>query len=225
MRTAFASCLALPTLVFGQGYRVEIVVDPPVIEQGQTATIELHANFNSSLDWAMTAVLTSFLCDAGSRQLSDVRLLAPMDGPGTTAGSGTIAGIEGILAGQLHDPLEAPAPPTDPMPFWGATYTAPATSEPRVIGLRSSTARFAVYIDRDSIWSESRMLELVEGSATITIVACRADVNEDGVLDIFDFLAFFNAFDAGEPIADFDFDGELTVFDFLAFQNRFDAGC
>jgi hypothetical protein len=54
---------------------------------------------------------------------------------------------------------------------------------------------------------------------------CRADFDGDGELTIFDFLAFQNAFDAGDPAADFDGDGSLTIFDFLAFQNEFDAGC
>ena len=54
---------------------------------------------------------------------------------------------------------------------------------------------------------------------------CRADIDGDGELTIFDFLAFQNAFDAGDPLADFDGDGELTIFDFLAFQNAFDVGC
>ncbi len=54
---------------------------------------------------------------------------------------------------------------------------------------------------------------------------CRADLDGDGQLTIFDFLAFQNLFDAGDPIADFDGDGSLTLFDFLAFQNAFDQGC
>ena len=54
---------------------------------------------------------------------------------------------------------------------------------------------------------------------------CRVDFDGDGELTIFDFLAFQNAFDAGDLSADFDGDGELTIFDFLAFQNEFDAGC
>jgi len=54
---------------------------------------------------------------------------------------------------------------------------------------------------------------------------CRADLDGDGELTIFDFLEFQNLFDAGDPAADFDGDGELTLFDFLAFQNEFDAGC
>ncbi len=57
------------------------------------------------------------------------------------------------------------------------------------------------------------------------ISPCRADLDGDGALTIFDFLAFQNLFDTGDPRADFDGDGSLTLFDFLAFQNEFDAGC
>ncbi len=55
--------------------------------------------------------------------------------------------------------------------------------------------------------------------------ACPADLDGDGELTIFDFLAFQNLFDLMDPAADFDGDGELTIFDFLAFQNAFDLGC
>jgi len=58
-----------------------------------------------------------------------------------------------------------------------------------------------------------------------TTGGCRADLDGDGVLTIFDFLQFQNLFDAGDLTADFDGDGSLTIFDFLAFQNEFDAGC
>lgn len=54
---------------------------------------------------------------------------------------------------------------------------------------------------------------------------CRADMDGDGALTIFDFLAFQSAFATGDMAADFDGDGALTVFDFLAFQSEFDAGC
>ena len=54
---------------------------------------------------------------------------------------------------------------------------------------------------------------------------CRVDMDGDGSLTIFDFLAFQNLFDAGDLAADFDGDGSLTIFDFLSFQNEFDAGC
>ena len=54
---------------------------------------------------------------------------------------------------------------------------------------------------------------------------CTADLDGDGSATVFDFLAFQNAFSAGDLLADFDADLTLTVFDFLAFQNEFDAGC
>ncbi|UYV13530.1 MAG: hypothetical protein NCW75_04415 [Phycisphaera sp.] len=55
--------------------------------------------------------------------------------------------------------------------------------------------------------------------------ACPVDLDGDGELTLFDFLAFQNLFDASDPRADFDGDGDFTLFDFLAFQNAFDAGC
>jgi DNA-binding beta-propeller fold protein YncE len=57
------------------------------------------------------------------------------------------------------------------------------------------------------------------------VAGCYADIDGDGSLTIFDFLAYQNAFDAGDLLADCDQDGSLTLFDFLCFQNAFDAGC
>ena len=54
---------------------------------------------------------------------------------------------------------------------------------------------------------------------------CRVDLNGDGSLDFFDFLAFQTLFGAGDLGADFTGDGLLDLFDFLAFQNEFVAGC
>ena len=215
--TAVAVAQSLP-------YTIHVVVDPPVIEPGQTAIIELRAGFDGDRDYAMSAVLTSFLCSTGSDALVFRELLSPMNGPGTEAGFDTIAGIEGIIAGQLqfHSIF---ADPTNPIPFWRVQYRAESDCEAQTVELFTRSARYQTYPSRDSVRAESRMLEFVDGSATLRIVACRADFNEDGILDVFDFLAFFNAFDAGDPLADFNFDGELTIHDFVAFQNRFDLGC
>ena len=65
----------------------------------------------------------------------------------------------------------------------------------------------------------------IAGDGVPCDTGCRADIDGDGSLTIFDFLAFQNLFDAGDLGADFDGDGSLTIFDFLAFQNEFDAGC
>ncbi len=65
----------------------------------------------------------------------------------------------------------------------------------------------------------------VNGDGIPDSCQCLADIDGDGSLTLFDFLAFQNLFDAGDPAADFDGDGERSLFDFLAFQNAFDAGC
>ena len=65
----------------------------------------------------------------------------------------------------------------------------------------------------------------ITGDGSPCDTGCRADIDGDGALTLFDFLAFQNLFDAGDLAADFDGDGALTLFDFLAFQNEFDAGC
>ncbi len=54
---------------------------------------------------------------------------------------------------------------------------------------------------------------------------CYADLDGDGVLTLFDFLAYQNLFATGSPVADCDEDGALTLFDFLCFQNAFAVGC
>lgn len=54
---------------------------------------------------------------------------------------------------------------------------------------------------------------------------CRADLDTDGELTVYDMLTFQNLFSDRDFISDFDGDGEFTIFDFLNFQNAFDAGC
>jgi len=78
------------------------------------------------------------------------------------------------------------------------------------------------------IWDgfDDPLLAFIVANPLVDCDACRADIDGDGVLTIFDFLGYQNAFDAGDlSVADFDGDGLLTIFDFLAFQNEFDAGC
>lgn len=54
---------------------------------------------------------------------------------------------------------------------------------------------------------------------------CRADIDGDGALTVYDFLAFQGLFQAGDARADFDGDGSLTLMDFVSFQAAFAAGC
>ena len=73
--------------------------------------------------------------------------------------------------------------------------------------------------------SAALLLSLVGSAVAGPNSTCRADLDGDGQLTVFDFLAFQNLFDAGDLAADFDGDGALTVFDFLEFQNDFVQGC
>ena len=86
--------------------------------------------------------------------------------------------------------------------------------------IRWSSDGSRIYFIRDKDFDGQLALYFVDVDA-----ACRADLDSDGELTLFDFLAYQNLFDGGDLAADFDGDGELTLFDFLAFQNEFDAGC
>ncbi|MEQ8316517.1 MAG: VCBS repeat-containing protein [Phycisphaerales bacterium] len=77
----------------------------------------------------------------------------------------------------------------------------------------------------DLISSQSGDSEIYVLRNRCAVAACPADLDGDGELTIFDFLAFGNLFDLMDPRADFDGDGAFTIFDFLAFQNAFGLGC
>ncbi|MFI4881946.1 MAG: GC-type dockerin domain-anchored protein [Phycisphaerales bacterium JB064] len=104
------------------------------------------------------------------------------------------------------------------VPAGGATQFVPITLVASDAGVIDTELR-VVSNDPD------RPEAIVRLTATVVGGGCRADLDGDGVLTLFDFLAFQNLFDTGDLAADFDGDGELTLFDFLAFQNAFDAGC
>ena len=81
-------------------------------------------------------------------------------------------------------------------------------------------------LDRVEIRSrEARSLTIGGEGFVDASKKCRADCDQNGRLDIFDFLCFQNLFASGDLAADLDGDGRLSIFDFLAFQNEFAAGC
>jgi hypothetical protein len=73
------------------------------------------------------------------------------------------------------------------------------------------------------------MFQHVSGDIAVTMLGtmaqCYPDFTGDGTLDLFDFLAYVNAFNAGDPGAECNGDGSLDLFDFLCFVNAFNAGC
>ncbi len=54
---------------------------------------------------------------------------------------------------------------------------------------------------------------------------CRADFNEDGIVDLFDYLDFVEAFSGDLDIADFNSDDVIDFFDYLDFVGVFSSGC
>lgn len=72
-----------------------------------------------------------------------------------------------------------------------------------------------------SIGATSEFAECVEAADG----SCPADFNNDGIVNTLDFLAFLNAFSAGDPAADFNGDGIINTLDFLDFLNAFNTGC
>jgi hypothetical protein len=74
-------------------------------------------------------------------------------------------------------------------------------------------------------WDDYGPASSIGRAQTMFLTTCIADFDGNGVLDFFDFLAYQEAFVAGDPRADLDGGGRLTFFDFLAFQDVFAYGC
>jgi glucose/arabinose dehydrogenase len=55
--------------------------------------------------------------------------------------------------------------------------------------------------------------------------ACRVDFDQNGTVNVSDFLAYLSAYAAGDTNADFTGDGQVNVSDFLAFLSAYAAGC
>ncbi|NRA57298.1 MAG: hypothetical protein HRU13_04170 [Phycisphaerales bacterium] len=118
--------------------------------------------------------------------------------------------IEVVAQGSTPEPVMVP-----PIPF-------PATDdwEPALVGLGGSD-----YLPLIGHFGDPASTPILLLGDSLATEPCRADLDGDGSLTLFDFLAFQNLFDSGDLAADFDGDGELTIFDFLEFQNEFAAGC
>jgi hypothetical protein len=81
----------------------------------------------------------------------------------------------------------------------------------------------------DFAWDQATGLLLVLDFGNRNIyffdTPANADFNGDGVVNSQDFVAFLNAFTAGDPSADFNGDDIINSQDFVAFLNAFVAGC
>lgn len=141
---------------------------------GQSTTVTMAAGWDGPW-YLMCCVETDLMISTGDAGWSDLALIQPMAGPGTTPGTLGATGVEGILAGQLNFPPGIPDPQPNPLPFWQATYTAPADAgAPFDVELTTETSMFEVYVERGTAETRSLMDVLTEGQATIHVVPAPA---------------------------------------------------
>jgi len=100
----------------------------------------------------------------------------------------------------------------------------PLLSAVRVRQILESTAIDLGPVGRDVMYGNGR-LDLAHAARIASYTRCRADVNLDGAIDLFDYLDFTNAFSTREREADFNGDGAIDLFDYLDFLAAFTAGC
>ena len=177
MKKAFALVAVAGVAAAASAQSVDIAVSETTIGPGESTVVTLSAGYGAG-DYAVAGIETNFISSVGSDGWSDVALIAPMDGPGTSAGAPSGTGVDGILAGQLNfPPAGIYADDSNPIAFWTATYTAPAdVPDAFTVDLSTDTARFDVYVARDSSASESRLGSLAEGAGAINVIPAPASL-------------------------------------------------
>ncbi len=177
MKKAFALVAVAGVAAAASAQSVDIAVSETTIGPGESTVVTLSAGYGAG-DYAVAGIETNFISSVGSDGWSDVALIAPMDGPGTSAGAPSGTGVDGILAGQLNfPPAGIYADDSNPIAFWTATYTAPAdVPDAFTVDLSTETSRFDVYVDRGSSASESRLSSLREGAGAINVVPAPASL-------------------------------------------------
>ena len=166
-----ASAAVCPALA---QYAILFNIEDDTLTPGQRTTITLSAAYAPD-DWGFALVFTDLVSSQGDRGLRDWELLPPLDGPGTTPGTPSATGIDGILAAKLNFPATGIPPDPNPIDFWSVTYTAPTdVAAPFDVRLTTDTSRFEVYPTREAVFGESRIDLLTEGNATIRVIPAPA---------------------------------------------------
>ncbi|UYV13505.1 MAG: hypothetical protein NCW75_04275 [Phycisphaera sp.] len=154
---------------------LRITVDNETLLPGESTTIRLEAYFDSARDYCVGGIGTWLDSSTGGAGLSDVRLIGPLLGPGTTAGSPGEHGVRGILAGQINGLGDIYGDPSNPIAFWEATYTAPVdVAAPFDVMLETRTSLFYVYPYMYSPSTESRLDGFQDDTAMIRVIPAPA---------------------------------------------------
>jgi|GEM_PF-3495017 len=149
-------------------------------------------------------------------------------GAGTVAGAAGAVNISNAIDSKVADPGTVPPPPGGDV----VIELHPAIADDQVVisvlGTGDIAGNRSNHIQFEGRWQVDPLTGIGDVSGTVTFLdtgSCYADMDGDGALTVFDFLAFQNAFASGDATADCDGDGALTLFDFLCFQNAFGSGC
>ncbi len=167
--------------------------------------------------------------DADNSRLGDTGLITLGTWNGLLAGTGSIMAEARVRFGDgtelTLDDAHSPSTgePRDPAEGHSAYDNALAIGPAAAERIESVDVRVSVVFDGIGAVDFFPMIPFTI-RAYKTNWRCYADANQDGILNIFDYLAFQNAFMDGDPYADCDSDGVLTIFDFLCYQNSFDTG-
>ena len=171
-RFAAAASLAISSTALAQSSVIIDVADP-VLMPGQSTTVTLWAAFPAR-EYAMAQVALDLLTSVDIESWSHLELLPPMNRPGSTPGSLTSFGIDGIVAGQINSPVTG-ALQDNPIAFWRARYTAPTdVGSSFDVHLSTLTSQFDVYIESRRPDTRSYLSTLTEGQATIHIIPAPA---------------------------------------------------
>jgi len=210
----------------GQTWTWQVEVSDPVVEPGEQVTVTLTAFMEAD---APFVAMSSTWMDATS--VEGARIGHPtgytiLDHFGDLTGECAtwwLGGdtIENLCAGQIT--IFGPFSTENPVDLFEFCWVGDAPGEVEY----TTTTDFAyMWIGEDKESAEQIEAKLVhEIDFGWTVVACEADVNADGSLDILDFISFQLAWQAEEPIADCDANEAFDVLDFVCYQQAFQRGC
>lgn len=74
--------------------------------------------------------------------------------------------------------------------------------------------------------TQTGTIQTPQPAVTVAVLdGCTADWNDDGSLDVFDYVAFGHSYASWDPRADLDNNGTHNVFDYIAFGGLYAGGC
>jgi hypothetical protein len=218
-------CAGLPLRAAGD-YSLFFTISNDVSPAQPSTTVTMWAAFDPQW-YAFAYTQTEAWSAPDPGRLSDPEVLIYQKFycyPGDVAPDGE--SITHISIIQYDSILGQYAQPGTPFDIWAATWSTDDFT-PRSVPIWTQTSKFYVYVDNNGTWQDFYGPDFVEAASFINVVRdlCYPDFTGDGVLDLFDFLAYVNLFNAGDDAADCDGDRALDLFDFLCYTNTFNDGC